>query len=100
MVAVYSQCGEGTRMSSEEFRDVYDLYPGSEPDHENLTVEIVTFDGLVATLYREPLDKEVKVRWPVDEERTRSSGGRLGSIINALERAKAYIEKYDDKTNN
>lgn len=87
-------------MSSEEFRDVYDLYPGSEPDLENLTVEIVTFDGLVATLYREPHDTEVMVRWPADEGRVRSSGGRLGSIINALERARDYIEKYDNKHNN
>ncbi len=87
-------------MSSEDFRDVYDLYPGSEPDLENLTVEIVTFDGLVATLYREPLDKEVMVRWPTDAEEVRSSGGRLGSIISALERAKAYIEKYDVKNTN
>jgi len=87
-------------MGSEEFRDVYDLYPGSEPGLENLGVEIVTFDGLVATLYREPRDKEVMVRWPVDDDMTRSSGGRLSSIINALERAKAYIEKYDHENNN
>ena len=69
----------------------YEVQAGSEPDKENLTVELHAPDGIVAVLSMEPGDDDVTVNWPVDPHWERSESGRISDVLTALAFAREYL---------
>lgn len=78
----------------EALAEGYYLQALSDPDYEELIVEVIAPDGILAILSFEEGDDDVVVHWPVDPAWERAKTGSFTDIMRALEFGKEHLLSY------